>query len=113
MSPAEPESAPLRNWEAVEQAITAVTSASPTPFNRETVENARNLANACRERSSTPNGVARGYWTTILIWWGQVEVEVFEDRYELYRFKPGQTDIQHFDHVPGATVPVQLLDQLP
>jgi hypothetical protein len=113
MSPTDPDLT-IQSWNAVEQAIDRITSSSPAQFAADTIENARDLVGACRRQSSIPNGAAKGYWSTIRIWWSSIEVEVFDDRYELYLFTAGgKTDIQHFDHAPGAEVPVNLLNQLP
>jgi hypothetical protein len=41
-----------------------------------------------------------------------LEIEIFEDRLELYFFRIQNTDIRHFDHVPGERVSLELLGLL-
>ena len=100
-------------WDAVEDAIARSVSASPEPFAPATVMNAADFVRACRARCPIPEGVAKGYWSTIRIWWRGVEVEVFDDRYELYRLTQGDTRIEHFGRVPGEELPQGLVSQLP
>ena len=87
--------------------------ASPALFAPAIIANVQELVAACHSRCSVPSGVGKGYWDTVSISWAHVEVEVFEDRYELYRFGQGDTKIEYFDHVPGTDVPLPLLSQLP
>jgi len=37
--------------------------------------------------------------------WKNAEVEIFDDRYELYLFAQGKADISYFDHQPETDVP--------
>lgn len=59
-----------------------------------------------------PEGAAKGYWSTIRVWWDNVEVEVFDDHFELYRFSDDRTQIEHFVRAPGTAVPADLVNQL-
>lgn len=100
-------------WDAIEAAVAQAISTSPEPFAPATIANAGDFVRACRLRCPIPEGVAKGYWTTIRIWWKQLEVEVFDDRYELYQFIQGNTRIAHFEHAQGAELPQEFIDQLP
>jgi hypothetical protein len=80
-------------WNAIEDAISQAISGSSDPFDCATVANAKDLIDSCRKSCTVPEGAAKGYWSTIRIWWGNLEVEVFDDHYEFYRFEQGHTDI--------------------
>jgi hypothetical protein len=71
------------------------------------------LITECRIQCPTPDGVAKGYWSTIRIWWKNLEIEIFDDRYELYRFSQNGTAIEYFDHTPGTELPLDLITKLP
>lgn len=102
----------FQDWESVEQAVTQLVHGRPDLFAPAIVANVQELVAACHSRCSVPSGVGKGYWDTVSISWAGVEIEVFEDRYELYRFGQGDTKIEYFDHVPGTEVPLSLLSQL-
>jgi len=55
----------------------------------------------CRARCPLPDGVAKGYWSTVRFWWLKFEIEVFENRLEVYHFYDRATDIWYEDHAPG------------
>lgn len=101
------------NWKAVEEAVSQAISGSSDPFEPATVSNVHDLIDACRDLCSVPESVEKGYWSTICFSWENLEVEVFDDHYEFYRFMQGQTDIEHFSHSSGAKVPVELMNHLP
>jgi len=102
----------FQNWGAVEQSIDRAIAKCHDPFDPATISNVRDLLGVIRTQCLLPKGVAKGYWSTIRIWWEGVEVEVFDDHYELYWFTDGHTDIEHFDRVAWSDVPTDLLNQL-
>lgn len=71
------------------------------------------LIAACRALCPVPEGIAKGYWSTFAIWWRNIQIEIFEDRYEYYRFKQGSSDIEYFAHTPGTAMPEELMKRLP
>jgi hypothetical protein len=85
----------LQNWDAVWQAVARSIEDSPEPFAPATISNVRDLLRAIPKTCSIPDGTGRGYWSTIRIWWKEIEIEVFDDRYELYRFGKSKTGIEH------------------
>ena len=101
------------DWKAVQETVSRTISESSDPFDPTTVANVRDLIDACRELCPAPNSTAKGYWSTICFFWDNLEVEVCEDHYEFYRFKQGETDIEHFDHTCGASFPTGLMNLLP
>jgi hypothetical protein len=100
-------------WDAVAKEIAQSIAASADPFDAATIVNVHDLVTVCRTQCPLPEGTKKGYWSTISIWWPSIEVEVFDDHLELYRFSNGSTGIQHFDHSPGAQFRADFLDQLP
>jgi hypothetical protein len=56
--------------------------------------------------------IAKGYWSTIRIFWSALEIEVFPDHVEIYRFRDRQTDIQHYSHTPGEPFSLELMEAL-
>jgi hypothetical protein len=103
----------IPDWNAVQDAANQTISASSDPFDPAVIANVHDLIEACRRICPVPDGAAKGYRSTMQFSWGNLEVEVFDDRYEFYRFKQGHTDIEYFSHAPGSIVPVELMNHLP
>lgn len=104
----------FQNWDEVEQSVARAISGSPVPFDPATIVNVSDFLGVVRKRCPIPEGAAKGYWSTICISWKGVEVEIFDHRYELYRFiADGRTDIEYFDRAAGSDVPPNLVDKLP
>ena len=103
----------FKDWEDVERQVEKSVTNSLVPFDAGTISNARDFLRVTRRLCPIPEGVAKGYWSTVRIWWKDIEVEIFEDRYELYLFNSGQTDIQYFNHAPTTEVPSELIQHLP
>ena len=83
-------------------AIEKVTSSELEHFDPNTTANAFDVLSACEPRTKLPFGVMKGYWTTVVLWWGGFELEVFEDRVEVYRFRDDKgMDIWHEEHTSG------------
>ncbi|MFP5237117.1 MAG: hypothetical protein ACLGSD_14545 [Acidobacteriota bacterium] len=102
-----------RDWHQVEKEVAQSIADSSEPFSPATIANVEDFLVACREACHVPIGVAKGYWSTICVWWDHVEVEIFDDRYEYYHYKDGSTDIEYFEHVEGAEFPRDLMNRLP
>jgi hypothetical protein len=107
------EESPFHEWGSAERAVGQAIELSPEPFAPATVANVHDFIAACRIRCPVPDGVAKGYWSTIRIWWKDLEIEVFDDRYEMYRFSQGATAIEYFNHTPGTEFPLDLMIKLP
>jgi hypothetical protein len=113
MSQENQSSSEFKNWEAVEHEIARSIAESPEPFEPATISNVRDLLRAIPKRCPLPDGAAKGYWSTIQIWWKGIEIEVFDDRYEWYRFGESKTDIEYFERSHGTDIPPDLLEKLP
>lgn len=83
-------------------------------FDVGTIGNARDLLQLCATCCPLPMDVAKGYWATLSISWPGFELEVFEDRIEVYRFRSdGGTDIWYESHSLGQAFSDRLLEELP
>lgn len=96
----------------VEIAAGRVVAESPDPFNPETTQNMQDFISAMPPSCPLPAAVEKGYWSTVRILWETAEIEVFDDRYELYRFGQGQMAIEYFQRAPDSSVPGSLVARL-
>ena len=110
--PAEDKTA-LQDWESAERTVNQSIEFSPEPFAPATIANVHDFVAACRIQCPTPDGIAKGYWSTVQFSWKNLEVEIFDDRYELYLFTEGRTAIEYFNHTPGTELPPDLMVKLP
>ncbi len=102
----------LQNWSAVEKEIDAIVALSNETFDPATLANVRDLLVECKGYSRLPSGAGKGYWSTIILWWSNLEIEVFDDRFELYRFEDQETKIWYSDHIPGTPLSSSLKEDL-
>jgi hypothetical protein len=102
----------LQNWSAVEKEIEAIVALSDETFDLATLANVRDLLVHCKAYSRLPSGAGKGYWSTIILWWSNFEIEIFGDRFELYRFEGQETKIWYSDHVPGTPLSSSLREDL-
>ena len=103
----------FRDWDAVEAEVVRIVSMSIQPFATDTVSNTRDLIAICRLKCPVPAAVQKGYWSTVSLSWSQFEIEVFEDRLEVYHFFDRNTDIWDEYHVPGKPFSQRFLRELP
>lgn len=103
-----------RDWDQVQVAADRVVAESSEPFDPRTVANARELISICRAQCPLPTWVAKGYWSTISLSWPKFEIEVFEDRFEVYHFNDGgSTDIWYEMREPSGSFSERFLNELP
>jgi len=105
-------------WSEIEATVNRIFADYQSSFDPQTMENTRLLLQFVSDRYRPANDCGKGYWDTIcLSWWSatySIAIEIFEDRYEFYRFSEQSTQIGHFDqHASGVPHPlVALLDGL-
>jgi hypothetical protein len=101
------------DWPGVETEIDRIITDSNNGFTADTIAQVNDVVELLRNRLPVPD-VAKGYWSTIsLCWQGEsLEIEVFGDRVEVYRFYVGRTDIKTFAHKAGEAFPAELLREL-
>lgn len=103
-----------RNWDEVRYEVDRFVAESLDPFSPSTVANARELISICHACCPLPTSVAKGYWSTVSLSWPKFEIEVFEDRLEVYHFNDDKsTDIWYEMHKPSAAFSEKFLDELP
>ena len=106
----------LDNWTAVEAEIDRIVERSvEQPFDENTILNVREFVSFARDNCPVPE-VGKGYWSTIRFSWQTtppLEIEVHGDRFELYRFFDGRTDIRDVKHTPGSPIPQEVVAGLP
>jgi hypothetical protein len=106
----------LETWTAVETEIDRIISQSvDEPFDQSTIANIREFVMFAREHCPVPE-IGKGYWSTVCFSWKTtppLDVEVFGDRFEVYRFYDGRTDIRHVKHSAGGPFPQELVVDLP
>ena len=100
------------NWDRVEVEVKRITAGTSDSFDPDTVSNAHDLLTVCRNGCPVPTSVAKGYWATVSFSWSNFEIEVFEDRLEVYRFFDKKTDIWYEEHRPGETFTPRFLAEL-
>ena len=109
-------SSPLSGWTDVQANIDRIIEDAAEPFNAETIGNMRDLMGLLRERYPIPE-VGKGYWNTICLDWqttagGPLQIEVFEDRLEVYHFEPA-FDVWYELHQPGQPFSTKFMVTLP
>src|SRR5882724_9949859 len=104
------------DWMTVDIEIDRIVMGSlEKPFSPSAVANVREFVNFVRENCPVPR-IAKGYWSTICFGWETtppLEIEVFGDRFEVYRFYDGRSDIKAVAHTPGSPFPPELAADLP
>jgi len=99
-------------WDSVRLAVDSVVSGPLEHFEPSTVANVLDVLSACERRTKIPEGVKKGYWTTVVLWWDKFELEVFGDRVEVYRFHDKGSDIWYEGHMPGESFTPRFLAEL-
>lgn len=100
------------DWNAVETNVDGLVKESSEPFDPNTIANARDLLNVCRIHSPLPSSVAKGYWSTVTLSWPEFQIEIFEDRFEVYHFNHKSIEIWHEDHRPREGFSKKFLSEL-
>lgn len=105
-------------WAGVESAIAEIVAARPQEYGTTVRQNLADLLRHIRETNRPAPSVSPGYWPTFQLTWPaaeapNLEMEVFEDRFEVYRFFDGRTDIWYEPHAPGDQLSPAFEAELP
>ncbi len=106
------------DWSGVKRTVAEVVAARPDEYAASVVRNLDDLL-AYIQRSNRPApSILPGYWPTFLVEWEaeeakNLQIEVFDDRYEVYRFFNGRTDIWYEPHAHGDTFSDRFIAELP
>jgi len=108
----------MSEWERVESEVAAIINERPTEYDTATRESLDELLRLIKETGRPAPYVAPGYWPTFCIAWEvtgaeNLAIEVFDDRYEVYRSFDGRTDIWHEHRTLGEPVSAAFLRELP
>ena len=106
------------DWAETNRAVAEVIAERPEGYAAMVIQNLDDLLRYLRSTNRPAPAVSPGYWPTFCLTWAveearNLEIEVFEDRYEIYRFFDGNTDIRHEPHMPGDELSVGFEAELP
>jgi len=104
---------PFKDWDQVAQTAHSILSTSAELFSREMIENAREVVAVCRDTSPVPDDVAKGYWSTLCLVWDKFELEIFDDRVEVYHLEQPRLQVWYEQHTPGQEFSSRFLTELP
>src|SRR5258708_124124 len=99
-------------WNSVQIDVDQIVATSPDSFDRNTIANVRDLLAVCRNESPVPMDVAKGDGNAVWFCWHKFEIEVFEDRLEIYHFYDQRSDIWYGEHRPGDSFTPRFLAEL-
>jgi hypothetical protein len=105
-------------WRPFNEEVAGILSGRSAEFDIATISNLLELAAQMKATGCAVPHVDPGYWPTFNLTWEiaggkDLEIEVFADRFEVYRFFAGRTDIRDVARSPGETFPGALLRELP
>jgi len=106
---------PRRAWAAVAADVQAALRAHDGAHDAGTKANLDDLLRFLQREGSAAPFIDPGYWPTFIVGWGDgcsASVEVFGDRYELYRSFEERTEIEYLAHQPGEPLPEVLMSAL-
>lgn len=108
----------IGDWAGVKRAVADVIAARPHEYTTAVVRNLHDLLDQIEKSSRPAPSIFPGYWPTFLVEWDaeeakNLQIEVFDDRYEVSRFFDGRTDIRYEPHAPGDTFSDQFIAELP
>ena len=106
------------DWAETNHAVAEVIAERSDAYTPMVIQNLDDLLRYLRSTNRPAPAVSAGYWPTFCLTWAgeqarNLEIEVFEDRYEIYRFFDGKTDIQYEPHMPGDELSVAFEAELP
>ncbi|KQQ14608.1 hypothetical protein ASF53_08205 [Methylobacterium sp. Leaf123] len=103
------EAASQAGWQRIGAAVERVAAEAAIPV--QTIAHAHGLVAHAAGRWPAPDAVQPGYWPTLCLTWPAIEIEIHDDRFELYRFGPGATQIREGRCGPDAPA-AETLDAL-
>ncbi|MNU97533.1 hypothetical protein D3C71_876130 [compost metagenome] len=111
-------SAGIEDWAGVKRAAAEVVAARPDEYTASVVRNLDDLLDHIQTSNRPAPSILPGYWPTFLVEWEaeeakNLQIEVFDDRYEIYRFFDGRTDIWYEPHTYGDAFSDQFIAELP
>lgn len=105
-------------WTEVARAIAMIVDERPKEYVPAILRNLDELLVVIRSTNRPAPAISPGYWPTFCLTWEteeahNLQIEVFEDRYEVYRFFDGKIDIWSEPHAPGGPLSAAFTTELP
>lgn len=104
-------------WRTLRQTAKSEFGGDATAISRATLRNMEDLLDRLSGRSALPRLRFGEEGAMILVWdmdgQDRIEVVVFPNRYDLYRYRDERRQIRLVDHEPGEPIPDDLLRHLP
>ncbi len=101
-----------KSWQRIRSTISQLLSDGAADAGA--AANAMLLVEFGESRYPPPAEVGPGYWPTIRFSWNiepdPIEIEVFPDSFEFYRFFDGRTEIREMKHDPSGALPRELVE---
>jgi hypothetical protein len=106
------------DWADVMRAVAAIVDERPAEYAPAVRQCLEDLLLLLRSTNRPAPSVSPGYWPTFCLTWKteearNLQIEVFEDRYEVYRFFDGKTDIWYEPHLGGEGLSDAFIAELP
>lgn len=106
------------DWADLAKAVATIVDERPDEYEPAVRQNLDELLLVIRSTNRPAPNVSPGYWPTFCLSWEaeearNLQIEVFEDRYEVYRFFDGRTDVWYEPHAYGAPLSAAFLAELP
>lgn len=108
----------FEDWTEAKRAAAQVVAARPGEYAASVILNLDDLLAHVQQSNRPAPSIVPGYWPTFLVEWQteeakNLQIEVFDDRYEVSRFFDGRTDIWYEPHAPGDTFSDRFIAELP
>lgn len=106
------------DWANVKRTVAEVVAARPDEYAPSVVRNMDDLLAHIQSTNRPAPSILPGYWPTFLVEWEaeesrNLQIEVFDDRYEVSRFFDGRTDIWYEPHTHGGSFSDAFIAELP
>jgi len=102
----------------VKAEVELIVQARPTQYDSATIDSLTDLLDLLVATNRPAPSVTPGYWPTFCLTWNvdgtdNLEIEVFSDRYEVYRFFQEKTDIWYEPRGSDGSFSARFLSELP
>jgi hypothetical protein len=108
----------MSQWGRVETEVGAVIRSRPGQYGTRVRASLDALVSFLKATNRPAPSITAGYWATFSLTWSSeearnLEIEVFEDRYEIYRFFDGRTEIWEEPRMPERDFSSKFIAELP
>ena len=108
----------LDAWERAAEELRSTVDRRASEYESGTISNASEFINDLRRSGRAAPHIDEDYWPTIRMTWDGVgaenlEIEIFSDRFEVYRFFDGRTEVRYESREPSTEFPCTLMNEVP